>query len=434
MSDIVNLLKNVGSVNVSPQFDMFTQVVVNVSDSESYVAGTETGRVLELTNPLFGSQVPEKLLARLQSNRLMYQPFTMEGAMLNPAAEIGDAVSANEVYGGIYNRDRDFGVLMRANIEAPSDEEIDHEYKFESKQQREYKRQIGEVRATLLLQEASIQAKVSKTSPEGNTDFGWELGDSSWKIFSEDEDLFYVDYLGGTFSGSVNAETGKIGDFTIGYSYGALNVTASEGLTVEVNNTVWVSANGGRMANTSKQRVFTYTQGGWTFKSRAVDLADYGITVTGSPEVGDTIRVSRPVTASAIYSEIESFDAETATSGIYLGTNGIRLGKNFKVDSSGDATANNMTLTGTLKFGDKKTITAANLHTGATEAYNGYGGWNNTKTGWDNAISASGSVGRFRAGELHVLNKLYVVSSNSTLEVAGSGSMTFGQVMAKLRS
>lgn len=38
--------------------------------------------------------------------------------------------------------------------------------------------------------------------------------------------------------------------------------------------------------------VFTYTANGWTYNSNVVEISDYGITVTGTPAVNDTVTVS----------------------------------------------------------------------------------------------------------------------------------------------
>ena len=68
MSDVINLMKKAESVDVSPSFDVYSKVIVNISDDEQKSYGNELGRTMEITNPLFGSQVPEKLLARLKKN------------------------------------------------------------------------------------------------------------------------------------------------------------------------------------------------------------------------------------------------------------------------------------------------------------------------------------------------------------------------------
>ncbi len=165
MAEIVNLIKNVGDIEVSPEFDAYTEVVVNIDDDNYATAGENedgNGKTLEVTNPLFGSQeVAEKMLERLQAVFFRYQPHQMQGAILDPASEVGDAVSANGVFGGIYNRERTFGRLMKANISAPSEEEINHEYQFETPEERKVKRQFGDVRASILVEAGRITSEIT---------------------------------------------------------------------------------------------------------------------------------------------------------------------------------------------------------------------------------------------------------------------------------
>ena len=138
---------------------------------------------------------------------------------------------------------------------------------------------------------------------------------------------------------------------------------------------------------------------------------------------------------------------DTTHNGIYIGTNGIALGKgafkvttagavtatnlaitggsirigsNFSVSSSGNVSANNMTLTGTLTVGGS-TITAADLRLGAQRANGGYNNWNSAysstsaggycyggagagysaRSTWDDAQGSTG-VGFMRVGTLYL--------------------------------
>ena len=52
---------------------------------------------------------------------------------------------------------------MKADISAPHDEEINHEYKYESPQERQFKRQIDDVKASLIIANDRIDASVSQT-------------------------------------------------------------------------------------------------------------------------------------------------------------------------------------------------------------------------------------------------------------------------------
>ena len=337
MSDRINLSRRVESLDIAPQFTNYSKVRIWIGQDDNgddivYEAGDDYGRTLEIENP-FGTQaMANRMLQKLRGYQ--YQPYRANGALLDPAAEIGDVVSVRNIYGGIYNRSRDFSHLMKADIGAPHDEEIDHEYKYETPQERKYHRQFGEVRATLTIQANAIEAEVAerqadstefrsqlsiqateisaKVSQRGgnNSSFGWSLLSNEFGMYAGSRKVFYVNSSGAHVQGEITATSGKIGGFTIG--------------------------------------------------------------------------------SNAIYNNISTFGG-TQTTGVYLGTNGIQLGQRFKVDSSGNVTASNinasnMKLTGTLTVGDS-TITANNLRMGAERANSGYSTWNGTS----NRVSGSGS-------------------------------------------
>lgn len=302
MSDRITLLKRVASLDVSPQFDGYSKVIIHIDDKTQVSAGNDSGRVMEVTNPFGTQQMAERMLAKLRGYQ--YQPYNSEGALLDPAAEVGDGVSIKNTYGGIYKRDRQFSRLMKADISAPHDEEIDHEYKFETPQERKYKREMGDVRATLLLQSNEIAARVEKTGGDASS-FGWSLLSDKFSLYAGSKEVFKATRDGVEIDGKIAARTGYIGNGSNGFT----------------------------------------------------------------------------ITATAIYNNIPEFGG-TQTTGVYLGTNGIQLGKNFKVDNAGNVTANNvnasnMKLTGTLTIGDS-TISANDLRLGAQRANSGYSDWNGT--------------------------------------------------------
>mgnify|MGYP007101854779 CR=1 FL=1 len=375
MSDRINLLRRVSALDMAPEFDGVTKLICNIDDDTQMTVGDDTGYALEFDNPLMTQEVLTAMLAKIRGYQ--YQPYTAEGALLDPAAEMGDAVSVRDLYGGIYTRSRNFSRLMAADIAAPSDEEIDHEYKYETKQERKVKRQIGDVRATLLIQAdritaevtqreadseefrstlsaqaTEISAKVSQTGGN-NASFGWSLLATEFGLYSGSKKVFYVNSSGAHVQGEITATSGKIGGFTIG--------------------------------------------------------------------------------TSAIYNNLSSFGG-TQTNGVYVGTNGIQLGQNFKVTTAGNVTANNMTLTGTLNIGGTN-ITAANLYTGASQAASNYGSWNGAAvstsyggycyTGATNGNSALSALENMIAGRSRMAIYASYFNCNGYMIIGGA---TYGPI------
>ena len=282
----INLLSRVQSIDSAPTFSTYSKLVIHLDDETYVEAGNDTGRTLEISDP-FGTQAKaQELLAKLAG--LQYQPYYAKGAILDPAAEIGDAVSIKNVYGGIYQRLRRFDRQMQADIAAPHDEEINHEYQYETPQQRKFSRQLNDIRASLIIANGRIDASVAKTGGEESS-FGWSLTSDAHRWFADGQEVMSVTASGLSVKGNVQATSGTIGGFTIG--------------------------------------------------------------------------------ASALFNNMPSMSA-TQTSGVYLGTDGIKLGQSFRVDSTGGVTATRLAVD-TLYIGGTA-VSAATLNARANNGNSAY--------------------------------------------------------------
>ena len=139
-----------------------------------------------------------------------------DGATINPAFELGDSVVVNNVFSGIYSSKVKFSKLFTADIEAPFDKEINHEYQFESSQERRFTRKLNDAVARLNFYADSIEAKVDKES--AGTTFGWRIDEDSWDVFNQGGTLFSINAGGAYVKGEIQAGSGKIGGFTINNS------------------------------------------------------------------------------------------------------------------------------------------------------------------------------------------------------------------------
>lgn len=83
----------------------------------------------------------EDILDRVRGYK--YQPFSADGVRVDPSAELGDGISVNRVYSGLYKQEMQFDALCASTIEAPQDEEIDHEYPYQASADREMERQYN---------------------------------------------------------------------------------------------------------------------------------------------------------------------------------------------------------------------------------------------------------------------------------------------------
>lgn len=336
----VNVLRRARNVEIAPLQDGYSAVRIFVGTNDDgeavvYEAGDVSGNVLEIKNP-FGTQaMANNILNAVRGYQ--YQPMDAQAALLNPAAEMGDGVTVNGVYTGMFSRVTKFDTLMPSDIKAPTNQEIEHEFAVESPSDRQYTRFVQQVRASLKITNLAIEAEVSaRTAADtqiratltvhanqiaakvesdtsaGKSSFGWKLTSSDWSLWSNNRRVLYADRNGLNVDGNITARSGTIGNFNIG------------------NTAIWNN------------------------------ISQYG---------------------------------GTQSTGVYLGTNGIQLGQRFKVDTSGNVTATRLTVD-TLVIGDTA-VSASTLNSRANSAYssttsggycyNGASNGNSAIGKWNNA-------------------------------------------------
>lgn len=250
------------SLKISDPLSAYSRVTLKVADGVEYTAGTDSGKELISENPFGTQKMANDMLARI--NGFSYQTYTATGAILDPAAEIGDAVQVKGTYGGIYSVSKSYGKMIRADVSAPGSEEIDESVPYKSHETRKVERQFIETRAQLKIQADQISAEVSARIEQGDeltsrldiqskqisarvtktggdsSSFGWELLNDSWTVKANNTTVFQITKSGAEVRGKITALSGKIGGFDIesnylSYNNLAWNGTNSQGIYIGVN-------------------------------------------------------------------------------------------------------------------------------------------------------------------------------------------------------
>ena len=299
MAEAFNLLRRVKSLDISPEQPAYSGVVIFAGQDEEgnnieYSAGDRTGTVLEITNE-WGSQAQADAIYQ-KIRGFKYQPYRATGSQLDPSVEIGDAVAVSDIYGGVFSKTTAFGRHIRTDLEAPSKEEVEHEFQIQSSTDRRFERFTRSVRAslsvnasqiaaevedrkaaddllraTLNIHAQEIEAKVYKEGGDDTSDFWWKLLSTGWDAGTGSKTVFSVKKTGAYVDGEIRATSGKIGGFDIKSNY------------LSYNGQTWGGTN---------------------------------------------------------------------TTGAYIGQSGIQLGKNFKVDMQGNLAASSGTFTGNVYAGN----------------------------------------------------------------------------------
>lgn len=158
MSDSVFIGTKAGGLETSPQFEPISKIILLVDSENYYEAGNDTGRTLEITCPYGTQAMANNLLSSLGG--YAYQPATATDALIDPAAELGDAVTIGGIYTVLAQMDTTFDSLMTADIGAPGQEEIESEYPYVSQQQSDINRQLADTRSEIAKNSEQIQLTV----------------------------------------------------------------------------------------------------------------------------------------------------------------------------------------------------------------------------------------------------------------------------------
>lgn len=183
-----------------------------IDDDTEVFAGDETGYVFEIESPWATQAAADWLLTKMQG--FIYQPWTIENTRIDPACEVGDTVGASGTLFGLFSSNIKFGANCFQTIGAPSDEELDHEFPYESKQDRVFSRKIKNVQSELSIQAEQIAAKVSRTGGDASS-FGWHLDADKFQLLSNGTVVMLVNEDGLTVHGVIDATSGTIGGCTI---------------------------------------------------------------------------------------------------------------------------------------------------------------------------------------------------------------------------
>ena len=395
--DIVNVGKNAMDVRKSVALTPYSKIIINVAKGNnsdeviSFIAGDDTGTTLEFDCPWGTQQMAEDLLAKM--NGYQYQPYEATGAITNPAVEMGDAVQVNGIYGGVYTQDSLFTHTFFSDFSAPQDEQLDHEFTYESPIERRLTRQEAYSKATFKIQHEDIEAKVSKEGGyQESESFSWKLLSDKFQLYAGTKAVFTCNKGGITVDGTIKARSGYIGTDANGFNIGdkaiwngkstigASSVNQKDGVYVGTDGIALGRVNVGTSSDPSYADAFSVSNNG-TFTARKgyIGNGSSGFNISNSAiynGTSDSSSTSQGVYVGtrairSYYDSVKNFTFNatngtlticvgmtgvsdiTHTTGAFFGNDGIALGGGkFKVTSGGALTATSATITGTIRAKD----------------------------------------------------------------------------------
>ena len=386
----------------------YSRVVLTVDEDLEFESGNTSGLTLEVQCPWGTQEMADDILEQIKG--VQYQPYTATTAIVEPSAEIGDAVQVNGIYGGLYTQDSFFGSTFYSDFSAPSDEQLDHEYTYVSPAERKITRNKAwtktqfeitngainaeiedrqkdgqEFRAQFLETSKQISAKVSQTGGN-NSSFGWSLVSNKFSLFSGNKEVFWCDSTGVTIDGKITARSGYIGDGTRGFEIGStsikntmtsLNDTAHNGVYVgtdgialgggkfKVTSNGDLTAKSGTFDGTIYASNIAWVKNGVTTYITSTNLGDSAVTegklgsgavtegkIGGGAVSGGKIKsgaVSRDKTASGVKTSLDNADTAIASFNSL-----ISGGMTATWLKATNAQFTNMSTTGTVTYKNKQ--------------------------------------------------------------------------------
>lgn len=252
LSDI-NIGTKMRTLDVGQRQAAYTGVVVHSGQSADgeelvYSVGDDTGSVLDVNVPNGSYALACALLDKLKFRGYRYQPFEADDAIADPAIEIGDNITANNVPSIVMGINTNHSRLMASTLKAPFDEEVNHEWKYVPRSERQFQRESAYTRSRLTINNDLIEAKVSKTGGNSQS-FGWSLTDSSWTLTSNNSTVLRATSAGIEVTGKIVATSGNIGGATI--ENGVLTVKNANIESINGSKVIDNTMNGSKLVDNS---------------------------------------------------------------------------------------------------------------------------------------------------------------------------------------
>lgn len=334
----VNLGTSVKSLYLGRKLSSYTGVIIHTGLNSNgkeitYSAGNSSGYVLELDNPIGTQEMAYAILASLKLRSVSYQPFEADKALSDPAAEIGDGVTAGGKTGIIMSIETDLTPLMASDLSAPMEEELGHEFKYEPKAVREFKRESAYTRARLTVTQDEIRAEVIRAT-NSETTLSASISIQADRITfevaratnSETVLSTRITQTADAITAEVNRASGAEGQLSSRITQNAdaitsevTRATGAEGtLSTRIDqrlDSITLS-----VSSSSGSSTFTIKDGSTTLDTNTLDLSVKAVNISGKLTVGQLADGSVVVSSQSSTEFYLSTSASSATGGSWSAT------------------------------------------------------------------------------------------------------------------
>ena len=276
------------SANTYKAYEPITQVVLWVDNNNCYIAGTDTGTVLEADCPYANQEMADALLAAMSG--YVYEPVEADGARLTPVAELGDGITINGIYTQLAYQNIRFSTGEVMDIAAPGGGEALHEYQVEGELSKDFEHQLAETHSEIIKTAEEIRLEVENEIEGLSSSISVQLDSITSTVEGQNGQISQiqqtVDSISSTvsgFDGQISSIEQKVDNIRLNVSNGSTSSTISisvDGVTVDSAN---ISMNG--LVTYTGLANGTTTINGGCIKTGTID-ADR-LNLTGSITFGD---------------------------------------------------------------------------------------------------------------------------------------------------
>lgn len=185
-----------------------SKVILNVDGETCYVAGDDTGSTVEADCPWATQAMANSVLARLTG--FIYKPFDGADALLDPAAELGDAITVGGVYGVLAKMGRTLDRQGAATIGAPGTDEIEDEYPYKTKDRKKIDRNLAKVYSRIAKTAEQIRLEVANEVEGLSSAFTVELDSITAEIQGVENAVSFVELTVDSLTSRIQDAEGNI--------------------------------------------------------------------------------------------------------------------------------------------------------------------------------------------------------------------------------
>lgn len=283
-----------------------SRVTLIIDDSASVTAGDDSGIEISAQCPHATQAMADALLAQMKGYQ--YQAFTADAANLDPAAELGDGITANGVYSTLSRIDDDGRGFP--NISAPGEVAMEEEYPSAGPMTQEFNRQISETRSQITKTAEEIRLEVSNEIEGLSASISVRLDSITSTVQGQGQAISVVEQRVDSITSTIQDQAGQISQ--IQQTIDSITLSVSNGST---SSSITLSVGGVAVSSQTIQMNGLVTYTGLAGGTTTIDGA---CIKTGTIDA-NRLNLSGAITFSDLSSDVRN-DINTVSRWTYSGT------------------------------------------------------------------------------------------------------------------